>query len=251
MNKTGIEYLDYTWNPTHGCSGISSGCDNCWANAMAKRLAAMGAPGYDPGFPFKVTFHPDRLDEPLNRKKPARIGVSFMGDLFHPLVAVESIRQIFNIMTMSEHTFFVLTKRPDRMTRVLRMIYEDWYFEEMENIWFGVTAENQEQADKRIPILLDLPVAKRWVSIEPMLEPIDIYPYLMSEEYWLAPHLNWVVCGSESGPGARPLQIDWAVSLKGQCKRAGTPFMFKQIVQGGKRISLPMLNGKRYTAVPR
>lgn len=258
MNKTGIEYLDLTWNPTHGCVPISIGCQNCWAKAMAKRLAAMGTPGYDPLDPFKVTFHPDRLDEPLKQKKLARIGVSFMGDLFHPLVAVESIRQIFNVMMACDHTFLILTKRPMRMVKVLNLIYEAWAFEDMNNIWFGVTVENQQQADNRIPVLLKLPVKNHWVSVEPMLEQIDIYQYLICESCldpsvcWCCdPRLNWVVCGSESGPGARAMSLDWVVFLKGQCRKAGTPFMFKQLIQSGRRISVPKLNGKRYMEIPK
>ena len=258
MNKTGIEYLDYTWNPTHGCSRISVGCVNCWAEEMSKRLAAMDVPGYNRQDPFKVTFHPDRLDEPFKRKKPARIGVSFMGDLFHPLVAVESIRLIFNIMMISDHTFFILTKRPARMVKVLNLIFEEWTFEDMDNIWFGVTAENQQQADNRIPILLKLPVKNHWVSVEPMLGPIDLYQYLICESCldpkvcWCRdPRLNWVVCGSESGPGARPMDIEWVKSLKGQCKRADNiPFMFKQMIKAGKKISAPKLNGKSYMEMP-
>jgi len=257
MNKTGIEYLDFTWNPTHGCSAISTGCDNCWAKTMATRLAAMGAPGYDKQDPFKVTFHPDRLKEPLKRKKPARIGVSFMGDLFHGDVKIEFIWQIFNIMMVSEHIFLILTKRPLRMESVLVRMFDTLSFEAMNNIWFGVTAENQIQADNRIPALLKLPVKNHWVSVEPMLEQIDIYQYLICESCldpsvcWCCDsRLNWVVCGGESGSGARAMDIDWVTSLKGQCKKAGTPFMFKQIIQGGQKISAPKLNGKRYMDIP-
>ncbi len=245
MNKTGIEYLDYTWNPTHGCSKTSPGCDNCWAERMARRLAAMGAGGYDHADPFKVTFHPERLDEPLKMKKPVRVGVSFMGDLFHPLVAVETIRLIFRTIFMAEHTFFILTKRPERMAKVLGMLFDESTLEEADNVWFGVTAETQEQADQRIPVLLSIPVDNRWVSIEPMLGPIDFYQYLTCE-----PCLNWVVCGCESGPGARPMHLEWAKSLQRQCRKAGTDFMFKQMMQGGKKVSVPKLNGRSYMEMP-
>ncbi|MCG8633757.1 MAG: phage Gp37/Gp68 family protein [Desulfobacterales bacterium] len=257
MNKTGIEYLDYTWNITHGCSKESPGCKNCWAERMARRLAAMGSPGYDPDDPFRVTYHEDRLRQPLKLRKHSRIGVSFMGDLFHPLVAVETIRRIFQIIFMTEHTFFILTKRPARMAKVLGMVFEDHTLEEADNVWFGVSAENQEQADRRIPALLELPVPNRWVSVEPMLGPVDIHQYMVCESCldplvcWCGdPRIKWVVCGCESGPGARPMSLDWAQSLAGQCGRANTPFMFKQMMQGGKKVSAPKLNGKQYMEMP-
>jgi protein gp37 len=258
MNKTGIEYLDFTWNPTHGCSRISAGCDNCWAEFMAKKLAAWGAPGYDPQAPFNVTLHPGRLDEPLKRKKPARIGVSFMGDLFHGDVSHKFIRQIFDVMIKSDHTFIILTKRPLRMESVLVKEFSKAQLNNMDNIWFGVTAESQIQADNRIPALLKIPVKNHWVSVEPMLEKIDLYQYLICDSCldpsvcWCRdPRVSWVVCGGESGSGARALSLDWVISLKGQCKRAGTPFMFKQLIRDGRKISAPKISGKQYMEIPK
>lgn len=257
MNKTGIEYLDYTWNPTHGCSAVSPGCDNCWAKRTAERLAKIKTPGYHPLDPFMVRYNPKRLEEPLNKKGPLRIGVSFMGDLFHPLVAVESVRRIFQIMMTANHNFFVLTKRPERMAKILNLIFERVTLKQMENIWFGITAENQEMADQRLPVLLDLPVTNKWASIEPMLGPVDIYEYMIPDADWVEDEdgfintcLRWVVCGGESGPAPRPMAIDWAKSLNSQCKKANVPFMFKQMMQNGKKISGPRLNGRAYMDMP-
>ena len=175
MNKTGIEYLTHTWNPTTGRSEISDGCKNCWAKKMAKRLAAMGAPGYDPADPFKVTAHINRFDQPRLVKKLSVIGVSFMGDLFHNLIDDGTLASVFHVMRVcTQHTFVVLTKRPENMFRFIDD-YEAFNFGVSPNIWLGVTVENQEQADKRIPILLKTPAAKRWVSVEPCLGPIDLF----------------------------------------------------------------------------
>ena len=176
MSKTRIEWTEHTWNPMSGCTKISDGCKNCYAEKMANRLKAMGVKGYENG--FAVTLHPEKLREPLERKKPTMYFVCSMGDLFHEDVPFDYIDQIFSTMVLCpQHTFQVLTKRPDRMKKYLED--EDRKFLDiagknscvypLPNVWLGVTAENQEQADKRIPILLDTPAAVRFVSIEPML----------------------------------------------------------------------------------
>ena len=275
MNKTGIEYLTHTWNPMHGCSPISPGCKNCWANGMAKRLAGIGANGYDPSDPFKVTLHHERLAEPLAVKKPSRIGVSFMGDLFHDDVPFEFMDKVFAVMALApQHTYLVLTKRPERMAEYFadecrwamiegaaQAMHHDrtgedpslWLaVHELPNLWLGVTVENQEQSDKRIPLLLQIPAAKRFVSVEPMLGPITLNYSQASEEFYsdflrgckntplsgefggdeyhsdLPSALDWVVCGGESGPDPRPCHPDWVRSLRDQCMASGVPFMFKQ-----------------------
>ena len=185
MSKTRIEWTEHTWNPMSGCTKISDGCKNCYAEKMANRLKAMGVKGYENG--FAVTLHPEKLREPLERKKPTMYFVS-MGDLFHEDVPFEFIYKIWVVMiNSSQHTFQVLTKRPDRMFEFIRayapvraMTGETYGADFLpKNIWLGVTAENQEQADKRIPILLDTPAAIRFVSVEPMLSHIDLTKYLV------------------------------------------------------------------------
>lgn len=230
--KTKIEWTESTWNPVSGCDKISDGCKNCYAEKMAKRLQAMGTKGYENG--FKVTLHPDRLSEPTKRKKPTMYFVCSMGDLFHDDVPFWYIDDIFATMIHnSQHTFQVLTKRPKRMQQYFMRSKEliEEYFPNgvtlpAQNIWLGVTAENQEQADNRIPILLDIPATKRFVSIEPMLSKID-FERLYSRESYLF-DLDWVICGGETGANARPLHPDWVRNLRDQCQESNVPFFFKQ-----------------------
>ena len=238
MNKTDIEYLDYTWNITHGCSAISPGCDNCWAKATSKRLAGMGMWGYPKENPFAVTCCPWKLDEPLKVKKPSRIGVSFMGDLFHEDVPDEFISEVFDVMgrQATQHQYIVLTKRSDRMKDWTNKVFGE--NDPYPNIIGMVTAENQDQADKRIPDLLQSRFAIRGVSIEPMLGPISFrwaswQPYKPGQE---ATHhleglkrLDWVIVGAESGARARYCDPKWMINIVDQCKSAEVPVFVKQV----------------------
>jgi protein gp37 len=237
MGKTKIEWTDQTWNPVTGCTKISEGCAHCYAKRMSKRLA--GRCGY-PEAPhnFDVTLHPDRLDEPLRWRKPRRVFVCSMGDLFHEDVPFGFIRRVFWTMWhwSSIHIYQILTKRPHIMLSFFDYLQgtDGGDLIGLPNVWLGVTAENQEQADKRIPILLQIPAAVRFVSVEPMLGPADLSEWINPQgatarddpaRYSL---LDWVICGGESGPGARPMHPDWARSLRDQCQMAGVPFFFKQ-----------------------
>lgn len=188
MGKTKIEWTEYSWNPVTGCTPASEGCQNCYAKRMATRLK--GRYGYPEDEPFKVTLHPEKLKEPLKWKKPRRVFVCSMGDLFHEQVPDEYIAKVWEVMSnASQHTFLVLTKRPQRMKDFLARL--GWYIHDrdgypmeavldeggkytLKNVWLGVTAENQQRADERIPILLQIPAAVRFVSIEPMLGPVVI-----------------------------------------------------------------------------
>ena len=188
MAQTKIEWADAVWNPVTGCTPISEGCQNCYAERMATRLK--GRYGYPEDEPFKVTLHPEKLKEPLKWKKPRRVFVCSMGDLFHEQVPDGYIAKVWEVMSnASQHTFLVLTKRPQRMEDFLARL--GWYTHDREvnpaeavldeggkytlkNVWLGVTAENQQRADERIPILLQIPAALRFVSIEPMLGPVVI-----------------------------------------------------------------------------
>lgn len=257
-----IEWTDETWNPVTGCTPVSEGCANCYAKRMANRLR--GRYGYPKNDPFRVTFHPDKLDKPLHWKKPRMVFVSSMGDLFHKDVKSEWINIVWHkAFNLPQHTFQILTKRPDRMlewTRKADRMLEwtrkaakvkAWPIEEIwpENVWLGVTAENQKCADERIPILLQIPAAVRFVSVEPMLGPVDLSPWicksckngtvasplLIHPKYGGGcgvctnkPKLDQVICGGESGPGARPMHPNWARDLRDQCQDAGVPFFFKQ-----------------------
>lgn len=239
--STKIEWCDETINPIqdkikgksgrgYHCTKVSPGCDHCYAESMNKRFGN--------GLPFdarKAEFElvQSELEKPLRWKKPKRIFVQSMGDLFHKDITNEFIDRVFVMMLhpmlgMNHHTYIILTKRPERILTGHPKHYAQW-----KNIWLGVTAENQAQADKRIPVLLQIPAAVRFVSMEPMLGPVDLIliKRLTIRNGMVAEGdgLDWVICGGESGPGARPMQIQWARDLLAQCRAAGVPFFMKQI----------------------
>jgi len=255
---TKIEWAEESWNPVTGCTPISEGCVHCYAKRMAQRLK--GRYGYPEDEPFKVTVHPDRLDQPLKWKKSRMIFVCSMGDLFHSAVLFDWLFKILCVIENSpEHIFLILTKRPAHMLVQLEKMLHYWDKADQQifpNLWLGVTAENQQRADERIPILLQIPAAKRFVSIEPMLGPVDISSALPIEtiggvemETWL----DWVILGGESGPGARPLHPDWARSVRDQCQAAGVPFFFKQHSAADKIIyhfRRRLLDGREWNERP-
>jgi len=285
MGTSKIEWTEKTWNPITGCTPISEGCQNCYAERMAKRLA--GRYGYPADIPFMPgNFHFDKLDEPLRWKKPSRIFVCSMGDLFHEAVPFPLITDVFDVMcswrwpnkaaeregdeSLLEdpgHTFIVLTKRPGRVLEWRNWLGEQWPGDTPvqvnldteghfgKHIWLGVTAENQQRADERVPILLQIPAAVRFVSVEPMLGPVDLWRYMFLTGASTAgpfydyagkrvggpggiggqaiteipsKYINWVICGGETGPRARAMNPEWVRSLRNQCINAGVPFFFKQ-----------------------
>ena len=213
-----------TWNPVTGCTKISPGCQNCYAERMSKRLR--GRCGYDAENPFKVTLRPNRLEEPLRWRKPSMIFVCSMGDLFYEGVPFHYIYSVFITMKhCPQHTFLVLTKRPKRMKEFIVdcYAYESPSGDEkgvhiLPNVWLGVTAENRPMWDERVNILKQLAAAKRFVCYEPALGSLG--------EVDLS-GLDWVICGGETGPHARPMHPDWVRSLRDQCQSAGVPFYFK------------------------
>jgi protein gp37 len=223
-----------TWNPISGCSPISAGCKNCYARRMSKRLA--GRFGYPPApHNFDVTFHPGKLNRPLHWKKPRRIFVCSMSDLFHPLVDSRDRHKVFCVMEMCRrHTFQILTKRPEIMAQFIRL-YAKFNLWPLSNVWLGITGEDQEQLDKRVPVLLQIPAAVRFVSIEPMLGNIFLhhawlYDYVYDRR--IGTFLDWIIAGAETGPGKRPMKLDWARSVRDQCQQAGVPFFFKRDGEG-------------------
>ena len=239
---TKIQWAQESWNPISGCTKVSPGCKNCYAERMAKRLA--GRFGYPADEPFRVTLHPDRLEQPLRWKKPRRVFVCSMSDFFHPLVPLEFQAKVFRIVEQCpQHTFLFLTKRTEQLDLFNRVC--GW--PDLPNAWLGVTAENQEQADKRIPMLLQVPAAVRFVSCEPLLGPISISRYLpyLTDSGALDPNtgsgidvmypgLSWAIVGSESGPHRRFMALDWARMLAAQCATANVPVFIKQLPINGK-----------------
>jgi protein gp37 len=238
-DKTGIEWTDATWNPVTGCTKVSAGCDHCYAETIAHRFD--GTKAYPNG--FDVTLRPERLDQPLRWRRPRRIFVNSMADLFHDDVADYQIARIFSVMARApRHTFQILTKRHARMRSLVGgdlydLMVRDLADEDddvmqkfrwpLPNVWLGVSVENQKWADVRIPKLLDTPAAVRFLSCEPLLGPIDLSYSSFIGGDWLK-GIGWVIVGGESGPGARPMHPDWARSLRDQCVAADVPFLFKQ-----------------------
>jgi protein gp37 len=225
MSQTKIEWCDKVWNPITGCSPVSDGCKNCYAKRMAYRLK--GRYGYPKDDPFKVTFHPDRLEEPLHWKKPSRVFVCSMGDLFHKDVKEEWMIPIMHKIRLEakHHTYLFLTKRPQNIENY----FANWFLPNLKNLWLGVSVEDQQTADERIPILLQIQAARRFVSVEPMLGSVDLSGWLFINEKGdsIEPPLQWMIAGGETGPHARPLHPDWVRSLRDQCQATGVPFFFK------------------------
>lgn len=220
-----IEWTDATWNPVTGCDHVSPGCDNCYAEAIAKR--------FHRPFIGAVECHADRLEMPLRWRKPRRVFVNSVSDLFHPDVPDSFIAKVFTVMARAEaHTFQVLTKRPQRMAAFLKALTSPrpdvW---PLPNVWLGVSVENQRYADLRIPHLLATPAAVRFISAEPLLGPIGLslewVPGLVNSRRDYGA-LDWVIVGGESGHGARPMEVAWARHLRDQCVATHVPFFFKQ-----------------------
>jgi len=233
MGDTKIEWATKVWNPITGCEPVSEGCRNCYAKRMAKRLA--GRCGYPKGDPFRPgTVHEDHMDDPLKWKNPERVFVCSMGDLFHSNAWFWQIRAVWNVMRQAkQHQFVVLTKRPQRMYSVA---YDLAVWPPLRNAWLGVSVKDQTTADERIPILLRTPAARRVVSYEPALGPVDFNAVPMPDGDTLGSGLfnhgegagiDWLIAGGETGPGARPAHPDWFRSARNQCEAAGTPFFFK------------------------
>ena len=256
-------YKPETWNPIIGCDKISPACEHCFAEIMANRLSGMPKTSYykkvitNGKWNGKTVFAESQIMKPLNWKTPRMIFTVDMGDLFHETVKYSWIDRVFEVMNKCpQHIFILLTKRPENAVKYLvdRLgSLSNISKKEDGNTWWGVTVENQEQANKRIPILLQIPAAKLFVSIEPMLGPIELTDikyfnafygdiklnslkgYTMYESinsgmpcFTECEKLDWVICGGETGHKARPMHPDWVRSLRDQCKAADTPFFFKQ-----------------------
>jgi protein gp37 len=265
MASSSIEWTDIVWNPTVGCTKVSAGCKHCYAERQHARLTRMGQAKYAEPFEVVKPWAP-QLADPLTWTKPARVFVNSMSDLFHEDVPDEYIAAVFGVMAAApQHTFQVLTKRAERMARGFEwvaqqgpslhclgaargvrwyawnylantpsedVVYPSWsgptpkWTWPLPNAWIGVSVENQEQADARIPHLLRTPAAVRFLSCEPLLGPLDLL-----NTRCIPPSENavdWVIVGGESGPDARPMHPSWARGVRDQCVAAGVPFFFKQ-----------------------
>jgi protein gp37 len=262
-DKSAIQWTDATWNPTTGCTKISPGCANCYIERTpAFRIA--GRKFVKGWIPLQI--HRDRLDQPLHWRRPRRVFVNSLSDLFHADVPDAFIDQVFGVMArVPQHTFQILTKRPDRMRAWFTRrgpVYDDasdfvalaiadgdasviypiefpW---PLPNVWLGVSVENQHFADERIPLLLQTPAAVRFISAEPLLGPVSLRQWFdvvsrgLPRIFPLAhtagvstPLLDWVIIGGESGPGARPFDLAWGRSIVAQCQAAGVPVFVKQL----------------------
>ena len=212
MGQTKIEWTEQTWNPVTGCTKVSAGCRHCYAERMALRLQAMAAPGYARG--FELTLHADRLGQPLGRKKPTLYFVCSMADLFHEDVPDDFVDRVLATSRQSpRHTYQLLTKRAERLPAFFasRPVPP--------NVWLGVTVEDRRHGLPRIDHLRRVPARVRFLSVEPLLE--DLGPLDLGG-------IQWVIVGGESGPDARPMRPEWALSVRDQCEAAGVAFLFKQ-----------------------
>lgn len=228
-----IEWTESTWNPITGCTKISPGCKNCYAERMAKRLQAMGKPAYKNG--FQVTVHEEIFDNPLSLKKPSLIFVNSMSDLFHDDIPIDVILRLFNVMQEAHwHTFQVLTKRSERLEKIGTLI--DW----PDNVWVGVSVEDNDYK-YRIDHLRKLPAKIKFISFEPLLGLID--DVNLSK-------IDWVIVGGESGPKSRKMDEEWAIRIRDICLKQKVPFYFKQWGGFNKKKNGRLLDGLIWNQMP-
>ncbi|MBY6274204.1 MAG: hypothetical protein CW346_18810 [Bacillaceae bacterium] len=238
-----IEWTHATWNPITGCDEVSPGCDHCYARRLARRLQAMGVTQYANG--FEVSFHESVLRKPLRWKRPRLIFVNSMSDLFHPKVPLRAdpragkpfgIIDVFEVMKAAYwHQFQVLTKRPQRASRIVDKLF--W----PDNVWVGVSVENSDYL-WRVDHLRRLPAAVKFLSLEPLLGPLDTLDLT---------GIDWVIVGGESGPGARPMDPNWVRAIRDKCVEAGIPFFFKQWGGTNKNRTGRLLDGVEWSQFPR
>ena len=209
-DKSAIEWTEATWNPVTGCDEVSPGCAHCYARTLAERFRGVPGHPYEQGFDLQL--RPERLNQPIEWKRPRLIFVNSMSDLFHEGIEDRFIRSVFDVMGRAEqHTFQVLTKRSERLADIAASL--SW----PSNVWMGVSVENQRWTT-RVDDLRRVPAAVRFLSCEPLLGPLDLN----------LNGIHWVIAGGESGPGARPMRPEWVRSLRDQCAEADVPFFFKQ-----------------------
>ena len=232
-DRSGIEWTDATWNPVTGCVKVSPGCAHCYAEAITLRFRKGG-----PFLPGKATIrlHYDRLDDPGKWRRPRRVFVNSMSDLFHEEVPAGFIAAIFDRMAYwDHHVYQMLTKRAERMAE-----YSDRSWPT--HVWAGVSVENQWWADRRIPLLSEVPARVRFLSVEPLLKAVDLQPYLDD--------VQWVIVGGESGPRSRPMAAEWVRQVRDDCLAAGVPFFFKQWGGRTPKAGGRELDGRTWDQMP-
>lgn len=224
-------WWDYGWQLVEGCTKVSEGCQNCWALAKEKRFRKETG----------IVFHSERLDRPFRHKEAAAF--SIWNDLFHESVSFDDIDKVINVISFTpHHIYLILTKRPNRVFEYISssLLRGDVFL--LSNLWLGVTIENQQAADQRLPVFMKIPASKHFVSIEPMLGEINISDI---------EGLDWVICGAESGPKRRPMNLGWIKSLKSECDKKDIPFFLKQIYdEGNKIVKAPYYYGSRCINLP-
>jgi protein gp37 len=236
-----IEWTEETWNPTTGCTKVSAGCKNCYAEVMANRLQAMNTPGYDNGFEFSMM--PDRLEQPIRKKKSTKYFVNSMSDLFHEKMPTSFLNKILGVIDLTpQHIYQILTKREDAMFD---------YFQNRnvpENIWLGVTVEDRKSGVSRIDKLRNINATIKFLSVEPLLEDLGEVDFS---------GIDWVIVGGESGAKARPMKKEWALNIQKQCKEQNVAFFFKQWgtwgadgVRRSKKSNGRILEGKEWSEYP-
>lgn len=278
-DKSRISWTDATWNPVTGCSRVSPGCDHCYAERLtAGRLSKQ--PRYANltdqygQWSGELRCHPDLLEVPLRWTKPRRIFVCSTSDLFHPKVPWEFILRVFDVMAAADrHTFQVVTKRPGRMAYFAEQVWpkQGGHWDPINpveakrgvwpgtkwpaHVWAGTSVESQKYAP-RLDCLARVPAKVRFVSVEPLLGPVDLWRWLTwtgddgMKEPPQPPVLHWVIVGGESGPGARPMHEDWVRNLRDQCSSSGVAFFYKQAIISGRKIDTPMLDGRQWKEFP-
>ena len=236
MSKSKIEWTEATWNPVTGCTKLSAGCKNCYAERMSHRLHAMGNPNYANG--FAVTEHPHMLNRPKRWRKSQRIFVNSMSDLFHPKVSFDFIRKVFETMRSADHHIYqVLTKRPDRM---LEYVTQREVEALPRHIWLGTSVEQRRWLN-RVEVLRQVPAEIRFLSLEPLLE--DLGSFKLNG-------IDWVIVGGESGPGSRPMEPEWVTSIRDICMDESVAFFFKQWGGVNKSKTGRILGGRTWDEMP-
>jgi protein gp37 len=233
-----IEWTDATWNPVRGCTKISPGCKHCYAETFAERFRGVPGHPYQQGFDLRLV--PEKVAEPLRWRTPKMIFVNSMSDLFHNAVPDDYIEAVAKVMVAANwHTYQVLTKRSERIQKLLNSKLK--FAAKQQHIWWGVSVEDKTYGVPRIKHLREANAAVRFLSVEPLLE--DVGKLNLKG-------INWMIVGGESGPGARPMNKEWVVSLKEQCSNAGVPFFFKQWGGVRKKLAGRKLNGRTYDEFP-